>query len=414
MCPWACREIFEPITPRTVIARTDLRTEPTNNRKLSNLPKGLTGFPRPADIPDCENGESPMTCPNCSSVVPNDNTFCGKCGFKLKGDAGDLERRIASMEKQRDGHEQKLLEMETVENVMDKIQSRVMRFTYFAGIPLAIAVIALAVMFGKGVYTLEGIAANAKNSIEPLVNETKTRAAETKNTIEQVQQQLKPAQEELTHLREQAATAIGNVKQLDGRLKTSQSDLEALTARVNSEDQRVTQLAQQVKHVETQKSVATIRETFPTVYGDLIAGSREGFIDPNAKKPDAIWVVLSLSGNARADQITAMKMAELQQSLESNGFTVILGWVSLYKSTGKTSSHIGPSLGEGSCTGLAGVPPPCVLYLQQKFRDQAERVRQLVNSTRLIAPDHVLPPKSLTDGYSQLLEKSAIDLVIVL
>jgi polyhydroxyalkanoate synthesis regulator phasin len=335
-----------------------------------------------------------MTCPNCSSDVPNDDAFCGKCGFKVKVGKGDLDRRLALIEKEYSSRDQRLLELETVEHVMDRIQSRVTRFSFFAGIPLSIAMIALLVIFGKGAYTLEDIASKARNSIEPLVTETKTRAEDTKSTVAQMQQQLKPAQEEIVHLRGQTAIAMGDVKQLDARLKISQLDIDALTARVNSENQRVTQLSQQLKNVETQKNVTKVR-------------------DPKAKKPGATWVVLSVSSTIPTDRITAAKVAELQQSLESSGFIVFSGWVSLYKSTGRTSTGTGPSFNEASCLELANIHPPCILYLREDLRDKAEQAQQLVNGTRTIPSDRLIFPK-LPGAIPQLIEKSAIDLVIVL
>jgi hypothetical protein len=354
-----------------------------------------------------------MTCPNCSSDVPNDDAFCGKCGFKVKVGKGDLDRRLALIEKEYSSRDQRLLELETVEHVMDRIQSRVTRFSFFAGIPLSIAMIALLVIFGKGAYTLEDIASKARNSIEPLVTETKTRAEDTKSTVAQMQQQLKPAQEEIVHLRGQTAIAMGDVKQLDARLKISQLDIDALTARVNSENQRVTQLSQQLKNVETQKNVTKVREMYPLLYGELVAGSYEGFIDPKAKKPGATWVVLSVSSTIPTDRITAAKVAELQQSLESSGFIVFSGWVSLYKSTGRTSTGTGPSFNEASCLELANIHPPCILYLREDLRDKAEQAQQLVNGTRTIPSDRLIFPK-LPGAIPQLIEKSAIDLVIVL
>jgi polyhydroxyalkanoate synthesis regulator phasin len=339
--------------------------------------------------------------------------------FQSKTNSCDADKRLTDVETRLNLREQKYLELETIEHVMEKVQSRVTRFAFFAGIPATIAALALAVIFGKGAITLENIASNARHSIEPLVSDAKSRAEETRNTIQQVQTQLKPTQEDIARLRGQTATSLGEVKQLDAQLRLSQSDVNALTARVNNEGQRVTQLQQQLKAAETQKSVTAVRALYPSVYGEYAVMTNEGFLDPKTKKPGDIYVTLLLAADfpeARKSQVRDVDIAAVAQALRQNGYTVFQGMVTLVKTTGTTSIGMGMSIDRTACSGfgLSASLPPCIVYFHDEQKGKIEQLRKLVQPAQEIPVDRVLHGIPMHPLEQKLIDTSLMDFVIVL
>jgi len=63
-------------------------------------------------------------------------------------------------------HQQDYLEIDTAAKVVERVRKWATTFLYFAAIPLGILVLALAVVFGKGVFDLGNIASNSKASVE--------------------------------------------------------------------------------------------------------------------------------------------------------------------------------------------------------------------------------------------------------
>src|SRR5258708_29192332 len=105
-----------------------------------------------------------MTCPNCASETLPDSSYCHRCGFRITPNTvASLSERLTKLEQdfvaksRKEVTEQKYLETETSVNIMGRVQHWTNLILYFAGIPAALGLLALAVMFGKGAFDLHTI-----------------------------------------------------------------------------------------------------------------------------------------------------------------------------------------------------------------------------------------------------------------
>src|SRR5580704_8866840 len=121
-----------------------------------------------------------MLCKSCSTEVPEGQPFCGQCGHKVNDDnLASVAARVARIEAQiaassSNVAQQNYLELETAERVMARVKTWTTLILYFAGIPAALLLLALAVMFGKGTLDLYHIASSAKQSVNGILKEAQT------------------------------------------------------------------------------------------------------------------------------------------------------------------------------------------------------------------------------------------------
>ncbi len=363
-------------------------------------------------------------CPNCSCPVAEDQEFCGKCGHRVRDTVAALSDRLTKVESRSNTKEQKYLELEVVENIMNGVQKRATRFLYFAGFPAAIAALALAWIFGKGAFDLHSIAANAKQSVDAVLDEAKSVAAgalstakDARNTSQQVNDDIKSAQKRVAELKSLVDNRVAEAQKLDVRIKESEAAVAALAARVNSQTQQVAQLAQQVKTAESQKNVASIKNTYPAAYGEHVASWRDGFIDPTRKAAGEVYIDLVLNQRSIPAQLDAVKVGTVMQSFQDHHYKVLFGGVWLVASTGSTSQGLGAGFDELSC-GLQGVAmqSPCIFYFSEMMTATASQLRTLVSAAQEIPADRVryVPLTSLTALHQELVQRSGLDFVVVL
>lgn len=366
-----------------------------------------------------------MTCPNCSALVADDQQFCSKCGHRVQENLGSLSERLAKIESQllAGGKEQKYLEHEAVENVMNRVRSWTTLFLYFAGIPVAIAALALAITFGKGSYDLHGLAANTKKSVEGVVNEARTTAAnavteanKARDTSQQVSSEVKNAQQRVAELQTQIETRLTETRKLETRINEAQGQVTALSNRVSSESQKVTNLSQQLQHAETQKNLIQVRNQYVDLYGELVAQSYEGVIAPKGKKPNEIWIDVQLAdyGVAHPNPVKDTDLAELMQSLDQNGYRVFSGIIQLSKSSGSTSTWGGAEFDRDGCQRFGNTEIPCILYFHENLKSRAMQIRTLVNHAQTVPESNIRFATQLSDAEKILLERSAMDMVVIL
>src|SRR5439155_1700660 len=101
------------------------------------------------------------------------------------------------------------------------------------------------------------------------------------------------------------------------------------------------------------------------LFGEHIAGGRDGWIDPKAKARGDIYIafVLLETQNTR-NRLSDVKVGEVMQSLRNHSYMLFVGGVSLYATSGRYSQGAGASFDSGSCalsgTGLHGWESSCI------------------------------------------------------
>jgi len=362
-----------------------------------------------------------MVCQNCSSDNPDGQAFCGKCGQPLI--AENISERLARLER-RNKITQENLELETAVNVMEKVRKWTTLIFYFAGIPAALGLLALAVMFGKGSFDMYRIAASAKTSVGAVLTQAQSQASDADRvasgalaTANQVYTKVRETQASVSKLKSEVEARSADVQTLSGALKSSRDQLQALTNRMAAQEAEVHRVTRQVQVIQTAQSVADVQAVYP-IYGEHIARNSNGFIDPKAKPPGALYLDINLSLTQTPNVSDAM-VGEAIGALKDHKYTVTIGSVYMESRTASGSAqNVGFAFDSGSCTYWAQpeARPPCILYFRESLKDHAIEVRNLVKGAQEVPDNRIIyvDPTKLGILQRELLEKSATDFVVIL
>jgi hypothetical protein len=294
---------------------------------------------------------------------------------------------------------------------------------FFAGIPLGILAVALAVIFGKGDFDLHSIAANAQTSVNGVLKQAQDEASDAKKTAgeafsksQQVDAEIKSTERSVSKLRSDVEARSADVQKLGSQLDTSRRQLDALVAKANSQEAQFAKMTRQVQAIQTAKGVADVQAVYP-IYGEHVAqGPRGVYIDPKAKPAGAIYLDLNLS-LTQTPNVSDAKVGEAIAALTNNKFTVSIGPVYMIARTASGSAqNVGMPFDSGSCVGWAKSQPPCILYFTRSMRDSATKTRDIVKVAQQVPDDHIIyiDPSSLNAQQRELLNLSATDIVVVL
>jgi hypothetical protein len=102
-------------------------------------------------------------------------------------------------------------------------------------------------------------------------------------------------------------------------------------------------------------------------------------------------------------------------SLSEHKYTVFFRDVVLYATSGSTTQGVVQFAGD-SCQLTASRNPPCILYFRQALKARAAEVRHLVRSAQVVPEERInyVDPMKLEDALQELLQKSGVDIVVVL
>jgi hypothetical protein len=367
-----------------------------------------------------------MVCHNCSATIPEGQAFCGKCGHKVT--TATLNERLVQVEERLSDSQQKVvhqnyLEVETAEKVMSRVKKWTTLILYFAGIPAFLALLALAVVFGKGTFDLHNIAANAKQSVSAVLDDAKTKAADAMTTAndalatsKQVDADIRGTQAAVTKLRTDVEIRSAEVQKLSGQLADSQKQVELLNNTVSAQSQQVQRLTEQVRTVQTAKSVADVQNAYP-IFGEHIARNQFGWMNPKDKPPDILYIDLNLS-LAVTPNVDDKKLGDAITKLKEHKYAVSVGPVYTYARTPNSNQAIGMGLDANSCMNwpMPGSRVPCVIYFRKELRSSAMEVRDFFRIAQAVPDERVLyvDPARLDPQRRELLELSAMDIVVVL
>jgi uncharacterized coiled-coil protein SlyX len=366
-----------------------------------------------------------LSCPQCSAPIPSGQPFCGQCGFRVQvASLAGLSDRLAKIEAGLVASEsaskithQNYLEVDTAAKVMARVKTWTTLILYFAGIPAAVALLALAIVFGRGALDLRSIAANAKDSVNAILEKARTEASSAETTAGAVNRTIVETQQRVGELKVEVDRSTGKVRQLDGQVRAAQDQVAGLSKAVESQSQQIQHLSQQLKAAQTEKNVNYIREAYPGLFGQHVAGWRDGWIDPKAKATGDTYVAFILS-NKPARQLSDSKVAEVMQTLHDHGYTLFVGGVSLSATSGRTSQGLGGAFDESSCSvqGTGLHEAPCILYFRERLKPKALEINGLLRAIETVPEDRIrfVSPEAMLPRWQELLQRSALDMVVVL
>jgi hypothetical protein len=368
-----------------------------------------------------------MTCPNCSSSVAEDQEFCGKCGHRIRETVASLSERLVAVETRANAREQRLLELETIENVMNGVQRRVVRFAYFAGIPLLLFGLALSLILGKDYSDLKTVAADAKKAIAPVLEEAKSVAADAlstakdaRTTSQQVSDDVRKTQRGVTELKTQVDSRIADAQKLDTQIKDLQASVVALNAKVNSQTQQVAHLTQQVKTVETNKSITEIKSLSPGVYGEHQVTDYRGFPIGAKDKSTEVRIVVALDQSISSQSpLDPAKTVAVLQTLKDHHYEVFLQGVYMLAIVPGGSSQNIAWINSETCNEMANYlnhasSRPCILYYSEAMETKVSELRTLLSPVQQFGQVYYVPLLKLPPKEQELIQKTGVDIVVVL
>lgn len=318
---------------------------------------------------------------------------------------------------------QHTLEIETSTNVMERVRKWTTLILFFAGIPAAIALLALAVVFGKGALNLHDIAAHAQESVKGILAQAQTEGGEAVKTAnealatsKEVDADIKRTKTLVSNLKTEIDTRSVEVQKLGAQIKTSQQKVEDLNKTMQAQSQQFQHLTEQVHAVQTAKNVGDVQNVYP-IFGQHVARNANGWINPKQKAPGMRYVYIDLSLTATPN-VSDAKVAEGLTALNDHKYTVTMGPIYTYAVAANSNQPIGMGLDANSC--MYWVVPatqvPCIMYFHENFKDSAIEVRNLLMVAQAVPDDHVfyVDPKKLDAQKRELLDLSGVDIVVVL
>jgi len=157
-----------------------------------------------------------------------------------------LEDRLARMETQFDslasqakGREQKVLELETSELIVNRLMSWAKLFAFFVGIPTVLFLVVIALLVGKSWKDLNDLAVVTRDSLQPILNEAHTRADDAKKVA-------LAAQVEADKVRDSVETMRQGISDLQNQVTLGLQSLQVLTKQMGEASDGVQQLRARV------------------------------------------------------------------------------------------------------------------------------------------------------------------------
>jgi hypothetical protein len=378
-----------------------------------------------------------MPCDECADALAKGQKFCSDCGSAtdaltfeaLNKQIINLTRQVAELVAVRTETEQTFLEVETAEKVVNRLMSWAKLFGFFIGIPAGLILIGLGIWAGKSIRDFHDIASTAQSSVNEKLEKARedAKAAEAQatkalNTAKVVNQNIQGTQERLNALGASVKQSADKVGQLDTGVNQQQSRLANLTAATAAQSKAVDYLSTKVQTLNKSRLVQDIGRSHPEFGAHIVYGPSGEILSAETKPTGKLYVQIEVfNEDPFKPKFTPDGIAVGISTLQDHGFVPLFGQVALFATTGQTSTPIG-SLGVSSCraagltSGPAQLGVPCVIYFRDDMRARALEARDLLSSIEKMPEDRVLmvPISKLIPAQRELVEKSGLDIVIVL
>ena len=197
-----------------------------------------------------------MNCPSCGTPTPDGNRFCGNCGIPLDGQEQRireyLERRLDEKVTAATASwkEQKLLDVETTEAIVGRIQSWAKVFGFFASVGLALLIGSLGILGYSGYAGLRKSIADGQAEVDKkLKDATGTVDSHIRPAISKAEQDVGSLADRNQELSNAQNRISEKQQEIGPELKTAADQVSALKVRAEDLSKRMDAASQLVDRV---------------------------------------------------------------------------------------------------------------------------------------------------------------------
>jgi DNA-binding FrmR family transcriptional regulator len=370
-----------------------------------------------------------MNCPNCQTQIPDDGyTFCPACGKRIQGkelddvisDVSTLGEQVQALSEKLEKKDQSLLEWETSQKIVDRLEKWAKSLAFFAGIPVVLLLVTLSVIAGRSVNNLHDIAESAKSTIQPILDRAKQEANTAKATADaaaqsssQVQQQINTTKGQVESLSKATQSRATATEQLNTQIARSQKEVDDLHRKVVEQSLAVQQLQNTAKTVKADQNEQKLLEMYPNYGTHYVVGSNGAVIDAKQKKQGSSYISLMLPRGVESAAVMRPKLkgiAAIASDLETEGNRVFIGNIGLNARAGASVAGIMGFSGN-ICGNIGVITGPCILYTSPQKKDGALALRKRFESIEDIpeAQIRLVDVSKLNADIRELIEISGID-----
>lgn len=179
-----------------------------------------------------------MQCFACKAFSPDDKKYCGDCGAALAAvsdlSIAHLDKRIKETIKEQLA-DQKVVEVELTESVLQRITAWGKLLAYFAGIPVALLVLVLGALGIKQYTDIRALVNAAESKVGPVLERANKQAGEVDARIQGLSKQSEGLQKTLTELEPKLVQIRADSERLAGLERTFDQKLSAKVAGIEGE-----------------------------------------------------------------------------------------------------------------------------------------------------------------------------------
>ena len=181
-----------------------------------------------------------MNCNNCKAANPEGKKYCGDCGaaLDLSAVAKDAGESAVQQQIRVQAKDQKLVEVELIEAVVNRLSNWAKLFGFFVGIPVALFLALLGLLGYKTYSDFKSLIDTGKEEITKKLDEAQKQVQTIKNRSDGLEVEYKKVESRLAEFGA-LDQKVGNLETAVGRIATKVGvDFEpsaALTPELNSE-----------------------------------------------------------------------------------------------------------------------------------------------------------------------------------
>ncbi len=191
-----------------------------------------------------------MQCIKCNAQNPDEQKFCGDCGAQLTSTSplseADLRAHIRTVIRE-ELADQRLVEVEVTEKVLGKISDWAKLLGYFAGIPLAAALLLLGFLGVKKYSDLWELAAAAESKIAPVIAQADASATKIMKQTEKMKSESQVVEDQISALKPKISAIEADSARLAGLEKTFDQKVASLQT---SFDKKVSGIQGEVEKIK--------------------------------------------------------------------------------------------------------------------------------------------------------------------